>query len=41
LRGRRGSHLLQVDVVLDDVQYGGDVLADAGFQQRENPLISP
>jgi hypothetical protein len=41
LRGRRGTHLVQVDAVLDDVQYGGDVLANAGFEQGQDPLVIP
>jgi len=34
-------HLLQVDVVLDDVQHGGGVFCDADFQQRQDPGAAP
>jgi hypothetical protein len=39
-RGRRRMHVLQVDAVLDDVQHGGYVLADAGLKQLQDPLIA-
>jgi len=31
--------LLQVDAVLEDMQQGGNIFADAGLQQRQHPLI--
>jgi hypothetical protein len=40
LRRRRGVHVLQLDAVLDDMQDGSHVFPDAGFQQREDPLIT-
>src|SRR6266702_589235 len=39
LSGRGCMHAVQVDAVLEDVQHGGHVLPDAGFQQREDPPV--
>jgi hypothetical protein len=40
LRRGRGVHVLQLDAVLDDVQEGGHVFPDAGFQQHKDPFIA-
>src|SRR5215831_9628874 len=39
-RGRRRMHVLQVDAVLEDVQHGGYVLADAGLKQLQDPPVA-
>ena len=41
LRRRRGVHVLQVDAVLHNVQRGGHVFPNAGFEQRQDPPIAP
>jgi hypothetical protein len=34
-------HVLQVDAVLHNVQRGGHVFLNAGFEQRQDPPVVP
>jgi hypothetical protein len=39
LGGRGDVDVVQVDAALEDVEHGGHVLGDAGFQQGEDPAV--